>query len=65
LLGRTRPLDLVRPLEDLGHLGVAHHSLHRVLGHAPCAAEDLSGLRASNSRVAWKTSRRAASICVA
>src|SRR6266508_2144483 len=34
------PLNLIRALVDLRDLGVAHHSLHRVLLHVPVAAED-------------------------
>ena len=35
------PLDLARPLSDLGQLGVAQVALDRVLGHVAVAAVDL------------------------
>jgi hypothetical protein len=42
------PLDLVRPLinlGDLGVVGVAHHPLDRVVVHLAVAAEELDGRR--------------------
>src|SRR2546429_7241394 len=39
--GDDHPLDLVRPLVDLGDLRVAHHALHRVLAHVAVASEHL------------------------
>src|SRR5262249_28823808 len=43
--GDDEPLDLARPLVDLGDLCVAVVPLHRELLRVPVAAEDLDGLR--------------------
>ena len=50
LAGDHEPLDLVRPLVDLGDLRVAHHPLDRVLLHVAVAAEDLHGVRRHGHR---------------
>src|SRR3954463_9312265 len=45
LPGHDHPLDLVRPLVDLGDLGVPHHALGRVVPGVAVAAEELDGVR--------------------
>src|SRR3990167_6986799 len=39
-----QPLDLVRAVEDLEDLGVAHHALHRVVPDHAVAAQRLHGV---------------------
>jgi len=41
LRGDYEPLDLARPLADLGELGIPEEPLDRVLGHVAIAAVDL------------------------